>query len=90
MRNLKKTDYYFKVATDTRNYYCCFSAYTYDQAKRNLLFVCFSYKHDDDEPFKIKVPDTEERYKILLNLYSHRINDTTKEIFEEKDQFQND
>lgn len=90
MRNLKKTDYYFKVITDTKDYYCCASADTYDQAKRNLLFACFSHKHNKNDIFKIKIPNVEERYTLLSNLYSHRIHDTTKEIFEKEDQFQND
>ena len=45
-------DYYFKVQVENRVYYSCFSASTYERAKRNLLFACFSYKHNENGLFK--------------------------------------
>jgi len=90
MRNSKKTDFYFRVLTETKYYYSCVVSETYEQAKRRLLFACFSHLHDQKASFKSQHPDVEERYEILNRLYSHRIQDTTKEIYEEKDRFQND
>lgn len=83
-------DYYFKVQVENRVYYCCFSSSTYEQARRNLLFTCFSYKHNENGLFKKEVQDVEDRYNILNNLYSNRVHNTTKELYEEKDVFQYD
>ena len=83
-------DYYFKVQVENRVYYSCCSASTYEQARRNLLFACFSYKHNENGLFKKEVQDVEDRYNILNNLYGNRVHNTTKELYEEKDVFQYD
>lgn len=91
MKNSKKIDYYFRVKTDTKYYYSCVKSESYDKAKRRLLFACFSYKMDDGPvPFKSQFPATEDRYEVLNQLYSNRIEDSTKAVYDKKDRYQND
>ena len=86
----KGIDYYFKVNTAKRVYYSSVRAETYLQAKRKLLFSCFSGVEDNfhGESFKKVYRDKEKRYEVLLNKYSHLIEDTTKELWSHHDKFQ--
>ena len=82
-------DYYFKVRGE-KTYYCSISAESYERAKRNLLFACFSYKEGEEEPFKTKVPDVDSRWALLDAKYSRRISDSTAKEYEKMDVLQNE
>lgn len=83
-------DFYFKILVEGEYTYSCFTADNHAAAVRNALFACFSYLEDADSKFKLAYPDVEDRYRILYTKYRMRIQDTTKEIFEQEDQYQNE
>ena len=76
------TEYYFKVRGERRNYYCAINAESANQARRNLLFCCFSYKEDMEEPFKRRYPDVTDRYGILLLKHLNKIQEITKRTYD--------
>lgn len=83
-------DFYFKILVEGADTYSCFTAKDHKTAVRNALFACFSYLQDKDSKFKLTHPNVEDRYRILYTKYRMRIQDTTKEIFEQEDQYQNE
>lgn len=89
-KKAKKREFYFKVKGD-KTYYCAVDGENYLRAKRNLIFACFSHREDEqDNPFKKRYPKLDDRWTVLNNKYSHRVYDTTKEVYEEMDALQND
>ena len=86
------TNYYFKIATPNGIRYCCFVAEDQDKARRNALFTCFASHHSDENNIILnqEYPIVEDRYDLLAGLYLDRIEDTTKEIYEQKDERQYD
>lgn len=85
----KMNDYYFKVEDEGRTYYCEFTAPTYKRALRNLMFACFSYKHEDSK-FKRDNPTADDKFSVYLDLYSDNVTESTYEVYKEKDEFQHD
>jgi len=82
-------NFYYKVSSSYgKEIYCCFTAPIEYRAFRNLLFCMFS--HLEGNSFKRVHPLANNRYEILYNKYAHKVEKTTKEIFEKEDEKQYD
>lgn len=80
--------YYFKIKTDVGDAVCEFMAKDYDRAFRNMMFACFSDL--EGSAFKKRVPDVEDRFRVLLSKYNNRVTIIEEETFNRLNEYQND
>ena len=82
--------YYFKIDTPIGIRYCEFVAGDKEKAIRNALFTCFFDQAMDDLGRDIRDLSQQDKLNLLHTKFSDRIEDTTKELYEKKDQEQYD
>ena len=84
------TNYYFKIDTPVGVRYCCFAGGDYYSARRRALFTCFFDHEVESTSYDFKKATVDEKYAVLMGKYSKRIEDTTKDIYDEKEKEQED